>query len=266
MLNPDKKALLLSNLKNYKKKYMQEKYMNLDESGTRIMINQFLTEILGYEALDEVKTEQAIKGTYADYVININGNQHFLVEVKSIQIALSDKHLRQAQGYASDEGVDWMLLTNGKDFELYRLIFEKPMQTKLVMSFTLIDGEDLRSIVEQLQYLTRPVVVKDGLEYLWNRFRALAPENIASFLYSSKIISILKKELKEKYHTSFEEEDIFNALTNVITESISGVKPVKERKKAEKPRNILENKEDKGSIEALPQVANGESPDSVALP
>jgi hypothetical protein len=209
--------------------------MNLDESGTRIMINQFLTEILGYQALDEVKTEHMIKGTYADYVINISGKQHFLIEVKSIQIGLSNKHLRQAVEYAANEAIDWILLTNGKDFELYRLLFEKPIDTKLVYSFSLDeDGEDLKSIIETLQFLSRPVVIKNGLDYLWNKYCALAPQNIASFLYSGKIISILKKELKEKHGTTFDEQDISDAITNVLSESLSDIKPFKEKKKTEK--------------------------------
>jgi hypothetical protein len=235
MISNDKKAALLADLKNYKKNYLQEKYLQSDESSTRLMINHLLTSILGYKPLDEVKTEYMIKGTYADYVIQLDGDRPFLVEVKAMQFELSDKHLRQAVNYAANEGIEWILLTNGKDFQLYKVIFGQPIDSKLVFDLRLME-DDLKTACEFFQYLTRAAVLKNGLAYLWNRFSALSPHSLASFLYSSKIIAILKKELKEKYETTFDEEDIINALTNVIEEKVEGVKPMKEKKKVEKPR------------------------------
>ncbi len=35
------------------------------------MINSFLTDILNYLSIEEVKTEYMIKGTYADYVVQL---------------------------------------------------------------------------------------------------------------------------------------------------------------------------------------------------
>lgn len=55
-------------LKNYKKKYLRKEFINLNEADTRIMTNSFLTEILGYRELEEIKTEYRIKSEYADYV------------------------------------------------------------------------------------------------------------------------------------------------------------------------------------------------------
>jgi hypothetical protein len=60
------------------------------------MVNHILTDLLGYKSLEEIKTEYMIKGTYADYVVQIEEARHFLVEVKALSLALSNKHLRQA--------------------------------------------------------------------------------------------------------------------------------------------------------------------------
>jgi len=82
MLTEKKLQKLLDNLKAYHKKFLSGSIIDLDESGTRIMINHFLSDVLGYAALEEIRTEYMIKGTYADYMIRLNGEQHFLVEVK----------------------------------------------------------------------------------------------------------------------------------------------------------------------------------------
>lgn len=95
MLSPAKKQKLLNSLKSYRKQYLDSNLTELDESGTRLMINSFLSEVLGYKPLEEIKTEYMIKGTYADYVIQVNNIRHFLVEVKALSFQLSEKHLRQ---------------------------------------------------------------------------------------------------------------------------------------------------------------------------
>ena len=122
MLTPSKLTKLQTAIKAYNKTYLHGKLTDLDESGTRLMINSFLTHVLGYLPIEEVKTEYMIRGTYADYVIQLNGTRHFLVEVKALSFALSEKHLRQAINYGANEGIEWALLTNGKCFDFYRIL------------------------------------------------------------------------------------------------------------------------------------------------
>lgn len=119
MLTASKTDKMLVAIKDYKKRYLTKTIGDLDESGTRIMINTFLTSILGYQELEEIKTEYMIKGTYADYIVQIDGKRHFLVEVKAFSLELSDKHLRQAINYGANEGIEWAILTNGRQFQLY---------------------------------------------------------------------------------------------------------------------------------------------------
>ena len=91
MLTTGKKTKLLIALKTYAKKYLHGKLVDLDESGTRLMINSFLTDVLCFAPIEEVKTEYMIRGTYADYVVQLKGKRHFLVEVKALSLTLSSK-------------------------------------------------------------------------------------------------------------------------------------------------------------------------------
>jgi hypothetical protein len=109
-------------LRDYRKKYLTRKLnLELDESATRLMVNNFLTDILGYTELEDIKTEYNIRGEYADYVVQLKRKKHFIIEVKSIQLDLNSKHLRQSTAYAANEGIDWIVLFNGKQIQLYRL-------------------------------------------------------------------------------------------------------------------------------------------------
>ena len=197
MLNTVKHQKLLQSLKDYKKQFLDKPLGDLDESGTRLLINHFLTDMLGYKTLEEVKTEYMIKGTYADYVIQLSGKRHFLVEVKALSLNLSDKHLRQSINYGANEGIDWVLLTNGKSFELYRVIFEKPISHEIVFSIDLSDLAALKSNADKLQFLHKDSVTKNGLDILWKRHSALAPKNLCRFLFSEEIVAFLQRELKK---------------------------------------------------------------------
>lgn len=244
MLTASKKQKLLANLKSFQKKYFGKKQLGeLDESGTRLLVNDLLNSVLGFEAIEEIKTEYMIKGTYADYVIQVKGKRHFLVEVKALSFELSDKHLRQAINYGANEGIDWAVLTNGRNLELYRILFNKPIESKLVFKLDLGDTSQAKAIVDNLQYLHRDSVSKRGLEFLWNRFSALETYTIAGLLFGASVVNFLRRELKKKFKSKFEEKEVKDALTNVICQPVilEKVKIVSTRKSKSKVKGLSVN-------------------------
>lgn len=236
MLSKSKKSKLFAALKVYSKKFLHNKVTELDESGTRLMINSFLTDVLGYMPIEEVKTEYMIRGTYADYVVQIKGTQHFLVEVKALSLQLSDKHLRQATNYGANEGIEYVLLTNGKNFDFYKVIFNKPIEIRKIFSVDMSNSENLKKTLEFLEFLHRDSVTHKGLDLLWNKTMALNPEYIAGFLYDSSITNFIKRHLKKKFKTKFTDEEIHYSIDKVISEAIpiENIKIVKTRKNHKK--------------------------------
>lgn len=221
MISSSKSEKMLLALKDYKKRYLAKNLSELDESGTRIMINTFLTTILGFQELEEIKTEFMIKGTYADYVVQVGGKRHFLVEVKAFSIDLSDKHLRQAVNYGANEGIEWAVLTNGRQFQFYKIIFEKPISEKLVFEIDFTSEDyDVKEALEWLTYFHRDAILKNSFNYLWARHAALDPVGLATLLFSPHVVNFLKRELKAKYDTKFEDGEILNALTEVVCSDI----------------------------------------------
>lgn len=219
MLTSAKKAKLLNNLKIYSKKYLN-KMTELDESGTRLMVNHFLTEVLGYIPIEEVKTEYMIRGTYADYVIQCKAERQFLVEVKALSFALSEKHLRQAINYGANEGIEWAMLTNGKCFQFYKILFNKPIESRKVFDFDLSDTSQLKACVETLQYITKDGVLNKGLHSLWAKTSALDPINVAGLLFNPSVTNFIKRTLKNKFKSKFADDEIHTSLKRVIHECI----------------------------------------------
>src|SRR3990167_5771062 len=212
-------------LRNYKKRYLRKEYGSLDESATRIMVNSFLTEVLGYAELQEIKTEYRIRGEYADYVIQVGRKKHFVVEVKSIQLDLNEKHLRQSLNYAANEGIDWILLLNGRQVEFFRVNFNKPIKSTVVFSLDLLDKNDFKVAAEVLTLLTKKCVEKNELDDLWKRTSALAPVQIAKNIYSEDVVRLIRNSLKRETGIYFQIDDVAKAIYGIITNSVDFSRP-----------------------------------------
>ena len=192
----------------------------LDESGTRLMVNHFLTEVLGYIPIEEVKTEYMIRGTYADYVIQSKDERQFLVEVKALSFALSEKHLRQAINYGANEGIEWAMLTNGKCFQFYKILFNKPIESRKVFDFDLSDHTQIKACVETIQFITKEGLLNKGLHSLWSKTSALDPVNVAGLLFNPTIVNFIKRTLKNKFKSKFADDEIYSSLKRIIHECI----------------------------------------------
>lgn len=213
-------------LREYRKKYLTKKQnLELDESATRLMVNYFLTGVMGYVELDDIKTEYNIRGEYADYVIQLARKKHFVIEVKSIQIDLNERHLRQSTSYAANEGIDWILLFNGKQIQLYRVIFAKPISVHKVFDFDLSDLSTIKLASENLIYLTKGAVAKNEMELYWKRFDALTPASLVKTIYSADVIKAIRLKVKKNSGISFEQNDVLDAVHELITNACEAIKP-----------------------------------------
>ena len=233
MLTKSKQRQLFGSLKEYHRQYLKKLNPELDESGTRLMVNSFLTDVLGFTPIEEVKTEYMIRGTYADYVLQLKGARHFLVEVKALGIDLSEKHLRQAINYGANEGIEWALLTNGKQFEFYKILFEKPIKERKVFSIDLADSSKLKENVQTVQYLHKLSVADKGLDMLWAKCVALDPTTVAGLLKNKPVLNFLKRALKKKFKHKFTDEEVSHSLDRIIYEAIQldNIKEVTVRKR-----------------------------------
>ena len=126
---------LIKEINKFQKVLKTAKDRDVNESDTVTIITDMLAGVFGFDKYTELTSEQAIRGTYCDLAIKLDGNIKYLIEVKAIGIALKDNHLRQAIGYGATHGIQWVVLTNGINWQIYKIKFEKPVDYDLVCSF-----------------------------------------------------------------------------------------------------------------------------------
>lgn len=103
------------------------------EADTVMIVTDMLAEVFGYDKYSDVTAEYAIRGTFCDLATKVDGTIQALIEVKAIGLDLKDHHVKQAVDYAANQGVDWVVLTNGLRWRVYNVIFGKPIDQELVI-------------------------------------------------------------------------------------------------------------------------------------
>lgn len=184
-------------LRKYKSVVQKARANGAQESDTRMIVSSIVSDMLGWDAFDNLTGEYRIKGSFADFVIRKDGKHFVIIEVKSVTSNLNDKHLYQAVSYAANQGVEWVILTNAAEWRLYRVLFNKPVEHQLVFEVSLLDEDMKPKDKTDLMYLLTPDAQrKDELEVFYQRKRALAAPNIAKLLLSESVLSKLRAEIK----------------------------------------------------------------------
>jgi predicted type IV restriction endonuclease len=98
----------------------------------------------------------AVRGTFCDLAVKLESKLVELIEVKSAGSILEDRHVKQAIDYASNQGVEWVILTNATIWRLYKVIFAKPIDKRLLPELDL-STVDLKKddCLEQLFLFTK---------------------------------------------------------------------------------------------------------------
>jgi len=124
---------LVSGIKRFQPILANAKARDLNESDTVIIITDILAEVFGFEKYSEITSEFAIRGTYCDLAIKLDTKLRLLIEGKPVGAELKDAYIKQAVDYAANQGIEWVVLTNGILWRIYRLTFAQPIDSELVV-------------------------------------------------------------------------------------------------------------------------------------
>jgi hypothetical protein len=206
------------NLTKIQKVLEQAKARDINEADTVAIVSDILTDIFGYDKYTEVTREYAIKSTYCDLAVKIENVLKFLIEVKAIGISLQDKHYQQALDYGANNGTEWIVLTNGVIWRIYRVRFEKPIRTDFVCEFNLLDVKAKNgSDIDKLFILCKEGIKRNAIDEFSQHKLVVNRYFISAILQSEPIIDTVKKELKKiNPMIRADDEEILSIIQNDI--------------------------------------------------
>lgn len=184
-------------LKKFERILADARARDVNESDTSVILADFLAEVLGYDKYAEVTSEFMIRSTFCDLAIKLDGKLHFLIEVKSIGTELRDTHLKQAVDYAANQGCDWVILTNGVQWEAHRVRFEKPIDNERVFALDLLDpAAKPAALLQHLYLISREAQSHTAIEEYHARREATSPYVVAQLLIEPPVLRLLRRRLR----------------------------------------------------------------------
>lgn len=195
------KNRLAEGVKRFKPIVSKAKDKDVNESDTVAIIMDILGEVFGYDKYADITSEFAIKKTYCDLALKVNGTPRILLEAKAAGLNLKEQHIKQAVDYGSNSGIEWVILTNSVHWMVYRIIFGKPVVSELVydFDFTQINTKK-ESDLELLFYLTKEAMSKAGkasLDEFHAHKQAVNKFVVAQTLLSDPVLDAVRKTIKK---------------------------------------------------------------------
>jgi hypothetical protein len=200
MANIPKKVVerFVKTVSKYQKVLQIAKDRDVNESDTVAILNDIFGDVLGYDKYLEVTSELAIRGTYCDLALRVEDKVQFLIEAKAIGIDLKENHMKQACDYGANHGVQWIVLTNGLEWKVYRIRFEQPINFDLVCTFDFLalnprDEKDQ----EYLFLLTKEGLAKNAREDFYEKVQSVNRYVIGNLMIADPVLSVVRRELRK---------------------------------------------------------------------
>lgn len=236
---------VLAQLRRFATAFKEARDRGANESDTAMFLVKFFEDVLGYDSFKgEISKELAIKDRYCDIALKIDGAVKVLVEAKAASLkALADKHIDQAETYASHSGLPWVVLTNGVEWRLYHLTFNEGegIAHDLAFEANLVDEveADPDALWSKLGILCRASVKKNDLEEYWAHKKVLSATSIVKVLFHEDVLAVVRRELNRDAPARLDIEDVFKAVRDVLSkEALAEAGDLGIRKKRKRRRKV----------------------------
>lgn len=202
-INAKLKERLTKGIKKFQPVLAKARDNDINESDTVTIITDMLCDVFGYDKYENVTSEYAIKRTYCDLAIRLDDSIKFLIECKAAGLDLKDDHVRQATNYSADSGVEWVALTNGTTWKIYKILFTKPVEKVLVYEFDFSElSAKKQGDLENLYYLTKEAFSKSSkanLDDLYSQKLIVNRYIIGQVMISAPVLDALRRNVKKLF-------------------------------------------------------------------
>ena len=187
-----------------------------NEGDTRLLVTDFLCEGLGYDKYEDLTTEYQVKGEFADYGVRIAKQLVAFIEVKRCTTKLTVRHLRQVEMYAVNEGVEWMILTNGQVWQVWHLTAGLPVVLDLALEVDLLGEGGPTQKADTLFYLSKEAFKRRSIDELWKVKAATSAKSLASVMASGPVMEQIRKELRRQTGHNIELKELRELVTSNV--------------------------------------------------
>lgn len=188
---------ITTQLKRYRTILTNIQKRDVSEADTVTVINDILADVCGYDKYHQVTSQYAIRGTFVDLAVMVDDDIRFLIEVKAIGIDLKDIHVKQAIDYAANQGIEWVVLTNGAVWRVYKVHFGQPIEKILVCEVdVLTTSAKSDEVIECFGNLSKEGFSKSSMAELLHEKQITNKFTVAAMLLTDEVLDGLRKEIR----------------------------------------------------------------------
>ena len=247
-------------LKKFSQHFIEARDAGLNEADTVLRLCRFFEDVLGYDGLQDISREAEMKNKFVDVCLKIDGRVKLLVEAKAAGQQLRDRHIEQAQSYASQNNYQWVVLTNGIDWHLYHLTFDEGIDYERAFVISLEETDDFDDAATKMALLHKKAIAKGELDDFWDKTAALGPSSIGKALFQESVLRLLRREIRRDTGILIDSEDLAQAVNSMFsTEAREQIGPVKIRRRRRSARG-------KALAKTPPPPATAPSPPPSGVP
>lgn len=185
-------------MKRYKAILTHALQRDVSEADTVVIVTDMLSDVMGYNKYQHVTGQYAIRATFCDLAVKIDEDIRFLIEAKAIGIALKDGHVKQAIDYAANQGIEWVVLTNGAVWRVYKVHFGQPIEKILVCEIDVLSGSSRPAeILEAFGNLSKEGFSKGTMADLLQQKQLTSKFAVAAVLVDEPMVDQLRRELRK---------------------------------------------------------------------
>jgi hypothetical protein len=222
-------------LRRFAPQFLDARESALNESETVARLRRFFEDVLGYDPMNDIASETLMQHKYVDLCLKIDGTIRLLLEAKAANVQLRDRHISQAESYASHNNYRWVVLTNGVDWHLYHLTFEEGIENERAFAVSLDTEEGLEEAAKKLAILHKQSIRKGELEKFWDKATAMCAGSIGKAMFSDDVLRVLRREIRRSCGVLIDPEDLAAAIHDMLSqEAREEIGPVKVRRKRRK--------------------------------
>lgn len=240
---------------------LQARGKRSSEDDARILLNDILSYVLGYDKYNELRTEFKEKNGRLDYVVKLmdgpNKNKKdkfdFVIEAKAVHVELTQHHIDQTLSYCLAKGLDYFFLTNALKWQMYKVKRSKSKPEAIILhEVNFSTSNSFESLAEEFYLFSKAAYVNDDWTKVQKLMNATKVDDVAAVLLSDKLIKIVAKEMSNLSKIKVNDDVIRDIIENQIIKS--EVNTLNKRllsKMNERPKKVKEKKAEVHSIEEV---------------
>lgn len=185
-------------------KNLQARGKQSSEDDARILLNDILSDVLGYDKYNELRTEMREKNSRFDYVVKITDGPtkrkpkqfDFVIEAKAAHVSLKEDHINQTLSYCLQKGMDYFFLTNAVKWELYSVKHAKKNPTaRLIHEVDFATSNSVDSLAEEFYLFSKHSYLNGDWKKVVKHAKATKIEDIVAIILSDKIVKTIAREI-----------------------------------------------------------------------